>query len=185
MGEYSSLHCHDASGKVEQLLIIALLRYIFYLLFISMPSASYPQTFPWKTVLFTINYVLSLTGKSDLNYLLVGTNSLLFELRLLSRVNALLAMHGRTLLKEAHLSSEGRVRNPFAGVAGADLLKHFVDLLEGETLGLRDKEVGKQNTDDAEGAPHEEDLGAQVGILLVDEVRCNDSDDLFFVLVGV
>jgi len=69
------------------------------------------------------------------------------------------------------------VGHPFAGVAWRYLLEHSVDLLERKALGLGHQEVGEENADDAEGAPHEEDLGRQVGILGVDQVRGDDGDD--------
>ena len=79
-----------------------------------------------------------------------------------------------------HLSGEGGVGNPFVGGARGGLLQHLVDLLEGETLGLGDEEVGEGEGDAAEGAPHEEDLCAEVGLSLLstDEVGGDDTDDL-------
>ena len=44
------------------------------------------------------------------------------------------------LLCEVHLAGEGAVGLPLAGSAGSALLQHLVDLLEGEALGLGDKE---------------------------------------------
>jgi hypothetical protein len=41
-------------------------------------------------------------------------------------------------------------------------------LLEGKALRLRNQEICEENADDAEGAPHEEDLGGQVGVLFID-----------------
>lgn len=43
----------------------------------------------------------------------------------------------KLLLAEVHLSRERAVRLPFAACAWRSLLKHLVDLLERETLGLR------------------------------------------------
>ena len=43
-----------------------------------------------------------------------------------------------------------------------------------------DKEVGKGGGDAAEGAPEEEDFGAEVGVTFVgtDQVGCDDGNDL-------
>lgn len=62
-------------------------------------------------------------------------------------------------------------------MAGRDLLEHSVDLFERKALGLGHQEVGEENADDAEGAPHEEDLGGQVGVLGIDQVRGDDGND--------
>ena len=53
-----------------------------------------------------------------------------------------------------------------------DLEVELVDLLEGQTLGLVDHEVDEGDTDEAEAAPDEEDLGLQVGVAraLIDHV---------------
>lgn len=77
--------------------------------------------------------------------------------------------------------------NPFVGGAGGGLLEHLVDLLEGETLGLRNEEVGEGEGEAAEGAPHEEDLGTKVGLsaLRTDQVRGDDTDDLESLLVFI
>jgi len=84
------------------------------------------------------------------------------------------------LVGKVHLGGVGGVWLPLVGGARGGLLEHLVDLLEGETLGLWDEEVGKGEGDAAEGAPHEEDLGAEVGLarLGADEVRGDDTDDL-------
>lgn len=57
------------------------------------------------------------------------------------------------------------------------LLEHAVDLLKGETLGLRDEEVAVDEANGAEGAPDEEDLGAKVALVLADHVGSDDRDD--------
>lgn len=86
---------------------------------------------------------------------------------------------GDTLLVETHVSSEGGVGHPFGGCPGSGLLEHLVDLFEGETLGFGDEKEGEEEGEDAERAPHEEDLGAEVGIAGVgaDEVGGDDGDD--------
>jgi len=49
------------------------------------------------------------------------------------------------LLAQVHLRSEGAVGLPLARGAGSSLLKHLVDLLEGEALGLGNEEVGEED----------------------------------------
>src|SRR5947207_476218 len=41
----------------------------------------------------------------------------------------------------------------------------FVNLFEGETLGLVDHEIDEGDADKAEGAPDEEDFGLKIGVL--------------------
>jgi hypothetical protein len=105
------------------------------------------------------------------------------NLCLLSRISLLCARKRDTLLNETHLSCEGRVRNPFAGIARVDFFKHAVHLFEGQALGLGDQEVGERYADDAERTPHEEDLGGKVGVLLIYQVWGNDGDNLRHELV--
>ena len=72
------------------------------------------------------------------------------------------------------------MRHPFGRVAGRSLLEHAVDLFEREALGLGDEEVGVDEAADAEGAPDEEDFGAQVAFVCVDHVGGDDCDDLWW-----
>merc|ERR1712225_201782 len=65
-------------------------------------------------------------------------------------------------------------RSPFILIV---LLHHPVDLLEGESLGLRDEEVGVHKGGSAETTPDEEDRGAEVAPVLTDHVRGDDGDD--------
>lgn len=83
-----------------------------------------------------------------------------------------------SLVCKTHISGEGGVRHPFAGVSWGGLLEHAVDLLERKTLGLGDEEVGVHEADGAEGAPDEEDLGAEVAFGCADHVGGDDCDDL-------
>lgn len=66
----------------------------------------------------------------------------------------------------------GRV--PCLGDLGVEL----VDLLQGETLGLVDKEVDEDKADATEATPDEEHLGLEVGVLLtrVDQVGSSVGD---------
>jgi len=54
-----------------------------------------------------------------------------------------------------------------------DLAVKLVDLLEGQTLSLVDHAPNECDADEAETAPHEEDLGLQVGVArtVVDHIR--------------
>lgn len=81
------------------------------------------------------------------------------------------------LVGETHLVREGGVRGPLGRSARGGLLHHLVDLLQGQALGLWDEEVGVDKGAEAEGAPDEEDLGAQVALVRVDHVGGDDGDD--------
>lgn len=70
------------------------------------------------------------------------------------------------------------MRHPSGRGAGVGLLQHAVDLLEREALSLRHEEVGVDEADGAEGAPDEEDFGAEVAFVRADHVRSDDGDDL-------
>lgn len=77
----------------------------------------------------------------------------------------------------AQLLSEGVMRHPSCRLACRYLGHHLVDLLKRQSLGLGHKEVGENDADGAGGAPEEEHLGSQVGFLLSNKVRRDDSDD--------
>ena len=66
--------------------------------------------------------------------------------------------NAETLLREVCLGGKGRVRPPFPGRTWIRFFQHLVDLFQGETFGLRHKEVRKGKTDTAETTPHEEDV---------------------------
>lgn len=89
-------------------------------------------------------------------------------------------MQTNVLLGQAHFGGESGVRNPLRRVASIGLLEHAVDLLQRETLGLRDEEVGESQGEEAKGSPHKEDLTAKIGVVLArtDEVGSDDTDDL-------
>ncbi len=86
-------------------------------------------------------------------------------------------MSGPCLLRHAHLSRIRAVGDPAAAGAGSSLSQHLVDLLEGESLGLRDEQVGIDESAGAKTAPDVEDLGAEVALVLVDHVGGDDGDD--------
>jgi hypothetical protein len=89
-----------------------------------------------------------------------------------------LSSRDNSLLGETHISSEGAVWDPLGGVAWVGLFEHAVDLLQGKTLGLWDQEVGVDEADKAERSPNEEDLGSEVGLVLVHHVWSDDGNDL-------
>jgi hypothetical protein len=80
----------------------------------------------------------------------------------------------------AHIRSIRAVWYPFSGCPWRSLLQHTVNLLKGETLGLRNEKVGIDEAEEAKGAPKEEHLGTQIGVTAAvsDEVGGNNSDDL-------
>jgi hypothetical protein len=73
-----------------------------------------------------------------------------------------------------HLGGEGVAGPPASRLAGRDFLHTHVGLLQRQALELGNQEEGEQPTEDAESAPEEEDLGAQVGLVLTDEVGSDD-----------
>ena len=85
----------------------------------------------------------------------------------------------RPFIRQAHLGRERAVGHPLGRVPRRCLLHHAVDLFEREALGLRDEEVRVDEAGEAEGAPDEEDLGAQVATVRVDHVGGYDCDDLW------
>lgn len=81
------------------------------------------------------------------------------------------------LIRKTQLIRKGSLGLPARRGAGGGLLHHLVDLLQGETLGLRDEEVGVDKGAGAEGTPDEEDLGLEVALVGVDHVGGDDGDD--------
>lgn len=93
---------------------------------------------------------------SQARFRLVASNGGLDILRLRS--------DAQTLLCQAHLTCEGGVWYPCGAVPSIDFLHHLINLLERQTLGFGNEEVGEGGGDAAEGAPEEEDFGAEVGV---------------------
>lgn len=77
------------------------------------------------------------------------------------------------------------MRHPLRRIPRVRLLQHAVDLFEGQALGFGDEHVGVDEAADAEGAPDEEDFGAEVALVRVDHVGGYDADDLEGWLVGI
>jgi hypothetical protein len=84
---------------------------------------------------------------------------------------------GTTSLVRVDLLRKGRVRHPLGGLSGSALLHHLVDLLERQTLGLRNEEVGEEDAEGASGTPDEEHLRAEVALVLVNHVRGDVAND--------
>jgi hypothetical protein len=63
------------------------------------------------------------------------------------------------------LSRVRRLGTPLGGRTGCRFLKHTVDLLEGETLGFRDEEVGIDEGACAKGTLVKIGMSSEVGIL--------------------
>ena len=82
------------------------------------------------------------------------------------------------LIRQAHLGRESAMGNPFAGGPSCSFFQHAVDLFEGEALGFGDEHVGVDEAADAEGAPDEEDFGAEVALVGVDHVGGYDGNNL-------
>ena len=79
---------------------------------------------------------------------------------------------------ETHLGGESGGRHPSGRSAGVGLLQHAVNLFQGEALGLRNQEIGVDETAGAERAPDEEDLCAEIALVHANHVRSNDGNDL-------
>lgn len=82
------------------------------------------------------------------------------------------------LLRERSAGGERLAGNPLGRGAGSRLLHHLVDLLEGQTLGLGDQEVGVHEGAGAKTAPDEEHRGLQVSVGLADHVGGDDGNNL-------
>lgn len=127
------------------------------------------------------------TSQIYINYIpRLQNGDLLFEkssipnplLHLDLRINVLSVAPDRDSLSETHIVSVRAVRHPLSRAARGGLLEHAIDLLEGQSLGLGDEEDGVDEAAQAEGAPDEEDLGAEVTLVHADHVGGDDCDDL-------
>ena len=70
-----------------------------------------------------------------------------------------------------HRTREGLVGNPLGGCSWGALLHHTINLLQGQTLGLGDEEVGIDESASAETAPDEEDGRFEVSVLFFPPCR--------------
>lgn len=84
----------------------------------------------------------------------------------------------RFLVGHTHLLGISAVWLPFSRGPWSRLLKHAINLLEGETLGLGNAEVGEGKARAAGGAPNEEHLGAEVALVWVNNIGSHDANDL-------
>jgi hypothetical protein len=81
-----------------------------------------------------------------------------------------------TTLLETGLS-EGVAGLPLGRGPWGGLGHHLINLLQGQTLGLGNEEVGVNESDCAETSPDEEHGGAEVTLLNTDHVRGDDGND--------
>lgn len=76
-----------------------------------------------------------------------------------------------------HGSGESLMWDPLGGCTWGTLLHHAVDLFQTQTLGLRNQEVGVDESASAETTPNEEDGGLEVALVGTNHVWGDDSDD--------
>ena len=77
----------------------------------------------------------------------------------------------------ANSGGKGGSGSPLGRVTGVGLLHHLVDLLERQTLGLRDEEVRVNKGGGAETEPDEEDGRPQVTLIGVNHVGGDNGND--------
>jgi hypothetical protein len=68
----------------------------------------------------------------------------------------------RSLLSQPHLMSISAMWHPLGTRPRRSLFQHSIDLFQRKTLGLRDKEVRINQTQDTERAPKEENLRSKI-----------------------
>lgn len=80
---------------------------------------------------------------------------------------------------ETHIGSKSRVGDPCSGGSRGGLLKHTVDLLQAQTLGLGDQDISVDEASRTERSPDEEDSRLQVSVSPTssDHVWCDDGDN--------
>lgn len=74
------------------------------------------------------------------------------------------------LVDHAHFMRKGFMRLPSGTSHGSSLLEHLVNLLQAQTLGLRDDEKGEQETQEKCTAPDKEHFDFQIRLRLVHHV---------------
>lgn len=80
-------------------------------------------------------------------------------------------------LGHAHLLGEGDMRLPACRCTRSRLGEHLVDLLEGQSLGLWDKEVRVDECACAQATPDPEDVRAEIALIRGGHVWGDDGDD--------
>jgi hypothetical protein len=105
-----------------------------------------------------VNYLSTLRGSSYCYY----TRIRLQTLETIGRSESLVdgSLPELPFLQQSigsHGRREGLLWNPLGGRARSSLLHHLIDLLERETLGLWEEEVGVHESAGAETTPDEED----------------------------
>lgn len=96
-----------------------------------------------------------------------------------SRATALNILN-HVLVKEVttrNLGGESGGGLPLGRQAGGSLLHHLVNLLERQTLGLGNKEVGVDSGTGAKRTPEEENLGLEVAVSVTNQVGGDDGND--------
>jgi len=78
-----------------------------------------------------------------------------------------------------HIRRKSTMRHPLRTGPRDRLLEHSVNLFEAQPLGLGDEEVREGERDAAQTAPHEEDVRAEVSLVVAraDEIGGDCSDD--------
>ena len=76
------------------------------------------------------------------------------------------------------------MRHPFSTIPRRRLLQHSIHLFERQAFRFGNEEVGVEEAADAEGAPDEEDFGAEVAFVGVDHVGGYYCDYLWGGLLG-
>lgn len=81
------------------------------------------------------------------------------------------------LINHTHFMSKSVMRLPFGTSHGSRFLKHLVDLLQRQPLGLGNNEKGKHEAQNESAAPDKEDLDCQITLILVHNVWGDDGND--------
>ena len=139
---YSSVNCTDSRRISGNEVSFSPLRYS--------TLSSMPTHSPLDIIYVQLGTHLKRVANLDIGFLRRSD--------IVALCNIFCVRNATTLLCEVCLSGKGRVRPPFRGGPWVRFLQHLVDLFQGKTLCLRDKEVCKGKTDTAETTPHEEDV---------------------------
>lgn len=88
------------------------------------------------------------------------------------------ALFQRALSGHTHFGRKGRSGAPLATRPRGRLLEHFINLFERKTFSFRHDKVGVNTGASAEAAPNKEYFGAEVAVLLADEVGAYHCENL-------